>query len=297
MSTSPQIELQRLAKIIADSAAAVLSQITQLAWTATAERSESLVSGAMIAFSIQGSLTGEIAFLVSPQAARQLACTFMGMQNADSTGELTEEDSEAVDELMRQVAGSAATSLRPDFGKLELRFIGRAGVGGGTGWRVELRSGEVSIEFHMSVVANSIAEPTTPPAPASDHHSDNSDLRSDHSPKRFADSSTPIAGSPPRSLFEQRLADRELDAKNIDLLLDIEIAVTLRFGRREMLLKDILELSSGSVIELDRLVSEPVELLVDQKVIARGEVVVIDGNYGLRVTDVANPQQKIECIA
>ena len=71
--------------------------------------------------------------------------------------------------------------------------------------------------------------------------------------------------------------------------MDVELNVTLRFGQRQLALREVLELTSGSVIELDRQVEEPVELLLDGKVIARGEAVVIDGNYGLRVTEVPQP--------
>jgi flagellar motor switch protein FliN/FliY len=73
---------------------------------------------------------------------------------------------------------------------------------------------------------------------------------------------------------------------NLDLVMDVELNVTLRFGQRRLALREVLELTTGSVIELDRQVEEPVELLLEGKVIARGEAVVIDGNYGLRVTEV-----------
>jgi flagellar motor switch protein FliN/FliY len=76
---------------------------------------------------------------------------------------------------------------------------------------------------------------------------------------------------------------------NLQLVLDVELNVTLRFGQRQLALREVLELTSGSVIELDRQVEEPVELLLEGKVIARGEAVVIDGNYGLRVTEVPQP--------
>lgn len=76
---------------------------------------------------------------------------------------------------------------------------------------------------------------------------------------------------------------------NLDLVMDVELNVTLRFGQRQLTLREVLELTSGSVIELDRQVEEPVELLLEGKVIARGEAVVIDGNYGLRVTEVPKP--------
>jgi flagellar motor switch protein FliN/FliY len=80
-----------------------------------------------------------------------------------------------------------------------------------------------------------------------------------------------------------------LEQVNLDLVMDVELNVTLRFGQRQLALREVLELTSGSVIELDRQVEEPVELLLEGKVIARGEAVVIDGNYGLRVTDVPQP--------
>ena len=78
---------------------------------------------------------------------------------------------------------------------------------------------------------------------------------------------------------------------NLSLVMDVELNVTLRFGRRQLTLREVLELTSGSVVELDRQVDEPVELLLDGVVIAKGEAVVIDGNYGFRVTDVIQPVQ------
>jgi flagellar motor switch protein FliN/FliY len=71
--------------------------------------------------------------------------------------------------------------------------------------------------------------------------------------------------------------------------MDVELNVSLRFGQRQLPLREVLELASGSVVELDRQVDDPVELLLDGKVIARGEAVIVDGNYGLRVTEIPQP--------
>ena len=76
---------------------------------------------------------------------------------------------------------------------------------------------------------------------------------------------------------------------NLKLVMDVELNVSLRFGQRELPLREVLELTSGSVVELDSQVDEPVELLLDGKVIARGEAVIVDGNYGLRITEVPQP--------
>src|SRR5271155_278930 len=82
----------------------------------------------------------------------------------------------------------------------------------------------------------------------------------------------------------------------VGLLCDIELDATLRFGSREMQLRDVLQLGPGDVVELDRHVSEPVDLVVGDRIVARGEVVVASGNFALRVTEVATPQLRLESI-
>ncbi len=76
---------------------------------------------------------------------------------------------------------------------------------------------------------------------------------------------------------------------NLGLVMDVELNVALRFGERRLSLREVMDLTSGSVVELDREVDEPVELILDGKVIARGEAVIVDGNYGVRVTEVLHP--------
>ncbi len=69
-------------------------------------------------------------------------------------------------------------------------------------------------------------------------------------------------------------------------VIDVSLAVTLRFGQRHLTLREVLDLNTGSLLELDRQVEEPVDLVLGDRVIARGEVMIIDGNYGMRVTEV-----------
>jgi len=82
----------------------------------------------------------------------------------------------------------------------------------------------------------------------------------------------------------------------LELLLDVELEASLRFGAREMPLGEILDLGPGDVVPLDRGVADPVDLLVGDKIVARGEVVLINGNFGLRVTEVAEPKKRLESI-
>ncbi|MBP1991328.1 flagellar motor switch phosphatase FliY [Paenibacillus eucommiae] len=85
-----------------------------------------------------------------------------------------------------------------------------------------------------------------------------------------------------------------VDETNLNLLLDIPLKVTVELGRTHKVIKDILELSQGSIIELDKLAGEPVDILVNNKLIAKGEVVVIDENFGVRVTDIVNQWERIQ---
>ena len=102
------------------------------------------------------------------------------------------------------------------------------------------------------------------------------------------------AGAPAPSPAPAHEAPRM--AGNFDLLLEVELDASVRFGSREMELKELLELGPGDVVELDRHVADPVDLIVGDRIVARGEVVLINGNFGLRVTEVAEPVRRLESI-
>ena len=82
-------------------------------------------------------------------------------------------------------------------------------------------------------------------------------------------------------------------SKTPELLLDVPLPVSVSFGKTSLQIREVLKLNTGSVVELDRLVSEPVEVIVNHCVIARGEVVVVDGNYGVRVTHLASREDRL----
>ncbi len=87
---------------------------------------------------------------------------------------------------------------------------------------------------------------------------------------------------------------QESEVKNLDMLMDIPLQVTVELGRTKRSVKEILELSSGSIIELDKLAGEPVDILVNNRLIAKGEVVVIDENFGVRVTDIVSQSDRLK---
>ena len=88
----------------------------------------------------------------------------------------------------------------------------------------------------------------------------------------------------------------QAEARNLNMLLDIPLQVTVELGRTKRSVKEILELSSGSIIELDKLAGEPVDILVNSRLIAKGEVVVIDENFGVRITDILSQADRLNNI-
>ncbi|WP_144461059.1 flagellar motor switch phosphatase FliY [Siminovitchia fortis] len=88
--------------------------------------------------------------------------------------------------------------------------------------------------------------------------------------------------------------EEQTDTKNLDVLLDIPLQVTVELGRTHKSVKDILEMGSGSIIELDKLAGEPVDILINNRLIAKGEVVVIDESFGVRVTDILSRKNRLQ---
>lgn len=94
----------------------------------------------------------------------------------------------------------------------------------------------------------------------------------------------------------QQFSDEDVDlvpGKGIDMLMDVVLDVSIELGRASMTIKDILALGVGSVVELDKMVGDPVDILVNNKLIAKGEVVVVDENFGVRITSVVTAEERL----
>lgn len=111
------------------------------------------------------------------------------------------------------------------------------------------------------------------------------------SPESGAREGAPAAGS------EAAKADHAAPgARTMDLLLDVELPVSISFGKTQLPMRDVLKLTTGSIVELNRGVNEPVEVLVNHCLIARGEVVVVEGNYGVRIQQIASHQDRLRSL-
>ncbi len=98
--------------------------------------------------------------------------------------------------------------------------------------------------------------------------------------------------------FQQLSATSDKEGpRNIELLMDVELPISIELGRTRMRISDILALGPGSIVELDKLVGEPVDLLVNQKCVAQGEVVVVEESFGLRITQLISPEERLKNLA
>jgi flagellar motor switch protein FliN len=91
-------------------------------------------------------------------------------------------------------------------------------------------------------------------------------------------------------------AVNKLKIQNLDFILDIPLKVTVELGRTTYLIKDLLSLGQGSVLELDKLAGEPLEILVNGKLVAKGEVVVVNEKFGVRISNIISPVERIETL-
>jgi len=108
------------------------------------------------------------------------------------------------------------------------------------------------------------------------------------------------AAEPPAHSFDQLPSEAEphdSEVKPLDFILDIPLEVTVQLGHTKMAINDLLQLGQGSVIELTKLAGEPLEILVNNKLVARGEVVVVNEKFGVRVTDIASPMERVKRLA
>src|SRR5271166_176204 len=267
-----QPEPAEYVQIWADSFSQVMGQIKGCAVTGVV-RSESppdLPAGdegdLRAVVTASGGLRGEMTLRLAPASVLQLAQIFMSEPSAPEAPPTTDHR-DAVIELLRQVSGIVSSSAKARWGELQLRVelaaVAASWTPAAAFWLQTGEEGPRRMTLELGLSAALVAE-----------------LRAEKA-EAAAIKATPVSTPPVSSA-----ADSGRGTGALERLMEVQLALTLRFGSRQLLLREVLDLGPGAVVELDRRVEDPVDLLLDGKLVARGEVVVIDGSYGLRVTDV-----------
>jgi len=118
-------------------------------------------------------------------------------------------------------------------------------------------------------------------------------------PAKHADAGSVAAAEPQKAQIFQNLStsdDNPVAANNLDLILDIPVQLTVELGRTKIAIRNLLQLAQGSVVELDGLAGEPMDVLVNGCLIAQGEVVVVNDKFGIRLTDIISPAERLRRI-
>ncbi len=251
----------------------VFSQALGSAWSVQIDENDAAsppeVSSLCFQLQVSGGLQGNVAVQLQNPHAILIAQKFLA-EAVDPAVALSQDHKDALEELLRQVTGPVVTGLKSTFG--EIKF--------------DVRSVEPPA-WEGIVCGLLAAEGSSPAFPVKFRLS--SELLA-------SISSAPSTSPKAQPKAEVKSVAGATSEPNFDLLLGVNLGLTLRFGQCVMLLREVLDLNSGSVIELDREVTEPADLLLGDKLIARGEVVIVDGNYGIRITEVADPRQRLTTV-
>ena len=204
---------------------------------------------------------------------------------------LLDASSEDIDGTFRELVGQALAGLAVEIAKQLNKEVtcseGKSSANppatpaeGTRAFRVEIGDKKLdSFVIHFSPQLTDLLEHNQ-----SDHN------QSDHNQSEQARASSAATPSRPATATAQQ------GRNGIDLLLDVELPVRVSFGKAHLQLRDVLKLTTGSIVELNRSVTEPVDILVNNCVIARGEVVVVDGNYGVRINQIVSRQERLRFV-
>jgi len=216
-------------------------------------------------------LQGDMAIVAAETGALTLAQVLVS-EPPDASAAFDKDRRDAFEELIRQVLGQIATSLKKVAGgEVEVKPSGSQVPS----WTGASRIGiGITSEKFQPIQLTLIISP---------------ELLKSLQPR-------PAVATPSAAADDAASPATSARSSNLEMLLDVKLDATIRFGQKRLLLREILELHPGTAVALDRHVQEPVELLVGGRVIAQGNVVIVDGNYGIRITEILSAQQRIETL-
>jgi len=228
---------------------------------------------------VSGDASGKMVFLIPPQSATALGDLMLAGEGEEKD-EMDDEDLDAIKEIVSNILGSLATELSAQNDIPTLNFnVTSANFEKEGNW--SSNSYKALFNFHIN-----------------DKDYDwivlfDNDI---YSKLNSNSEATTTQQSAPSSNTESHLDIDNDEIKNLKLLLDVKLNVRVRIGSKKMLLKDVINMDIGSIVELNQLANEPLEVLVDDKKIAEGEVVIVDGNFGIQITSIGTKKDRMNAL-
>lgn len=240
------------------------------------QASDIKIDGACAFIELENNNNSKIAFVAPAALATALSDLMLGGDGASSDS-ITNDDLDAIKEISSNIFGALSTTLKGqkelpkmDFKALDSKVLDNIDFS-------DYKSGS-SFEFDLN------------------------DIHSNFIILLSADIANELDGSQNVKLDSTKAESKEdishnlnsAEMRNIGMLLDVKMQIKVRIGQKKMLLKDVIAMDIGSVIELNQLANDPLEILVGDKVIAKGEVVIIDGNFGVQITEIGTKKERLE---
>lgn len=238
----------------------------------------------LVRLSFSGAASGKGLALVPPSLATALGDMMLG-GDGESKEEMNDEDLDALKEIISNITGAMSTTLasQKELPKFTIKaeealFIEDNGD-------VDLDAYAKMFVFTFTLGAiNSLIMFAIDAAVAEA-------LEGPIASSAVSPSAQSVSRNDGGESYARKLDDAEM--KNIGLILDVKLPVRVRIGKKKMLLKDVLSMDIGSVIELNQLANDPLDILVDDNVIAQGEVVIVDGNFGVQITSIGTKRDRL----
>lgn len=272
-----------------------------------------LHAGMLLSTNIRKELNGKLDLVMEKKTIAILAdLMLMGSGNVD----YSEDHKDAIQEIMNQIMGSVSTTLSNEVGiSVEVQQNGGSDVSADplAGYRA-VADIKLSVEgfpeqkvfwllddtLLQSLKESKLCEPSN--GSSMDTNLSSLGIASAASPSPGGDTSVSSSSGMD---FQQRApwggdsfaaVFGSTGNKALDLLMDIELPITIELGRTQLSLKRILELGPGAIVEMERFAGEPVDILINGKVVAKGEVVVVDENFGVRLVALVTPEERIKML-
>ena len=254
---------------------------------ATLDSKETLIPPlALLEVSVSGDCEAKMNITISAVLATALGDMMLGGEGVEKE-EMDDDDLDATKEIISNILGSLATAIggqknmpKLSFSVDNIRYIEPTGD-------VDFGGFEKVYIYNMSI------QSTT------DHIAfilDSNILKVLNAKTQEEETPPAQKAEVPQQHNSQYPTLSQEEMKNIELIKDVKLPMRVRIGSKRMLLKDVLSMDIGSVIELDQLANDPLDILVGDKVVAQGEVVIIDGNFGVQITEIGTKRERLETL-
>lgn len=321
-TTGPEYDAaKKLLRIISEQASSVVSTVLsrnvefkQVGIQTTSETGSLpdtlLAAGLILSSTFRKELNGRLDLILEKKTIAILAdLMLMGGGNVD----YAEDHKDAIQEIMNQIMGSSSTTLSNELSlSVEIQQNGAQEVPAGDALAAYKAVGEISLAVDgfpeqkvfwllddammQSLKGSKLCESSS--SAAMDTNLSSLGLAGASTPQ-----AAPIAQPQPAMDFGARPGGDSFASvfgssgnKALDLLMDIELPITIELGRTQLSLKRILELGPGAIVEMERFAGEPVDILINGKIVAKGEVVVVDENFGVRLVALVTPEERIKML-